>query len=69
MDQYEHVTITVDDDACLRILSSVAERCGGSVKLAVVTRLELTLPNAPRSRSDRRTGGTPKAAEALPIRG
>lgn len=74
MDQHEHVTIMVDDDACLNILSSVAERCGASVKVAVVTRLALMVPKnisayPPRSRSDRPARTTPKELGALPARG
>jgi hypothetical protein len=74
MDQHEQVTIMVDDDACLSILSSVAERCGASVKVAVVTRLALMVPNTispdpPRSRSDRHASTAPKGLGALPVRG
>ncbi len=72
MDPNTHVTITVDDDACLSILSSVAERCGVTVKVAIVARLGLMLPNAtraPRSRSDGRAGATLEAMGVLPVRG
>ena len=54
------VTIVVDDDASLRILSNIAKRCGGRVRVATVTWLELTVPEAaapdgPPARADGRT--------------
>ena len=74
MNPNKHVTITVDDDACLGILSKVAERCGVSVQVAVVARLEAMLPNTAsprgsRSRSDALVSTTPEAAEVLPVHG
>jgi hypothetical protein len=74
MDQDGHVKIIVDDDVCLRILNGVAKRCGGTVRIATVTRLELSLPNTispypPRSRFDRHAGTTPKAMGVLRVRG
>ena len=74
MNPRTHVTITVDDDACLGILSRVAERCGVSVQVAVVARLEAMLPNSTsprgsRSRSDARVRATPEAEEVLPVHG
>ncbi len=74
MDQNGHLTIVVDDDVCLRILSGVAERCGSSVRVATATWLELVLPDTlspyqPRSRSDRRASTTRKAMGVLPVRG
>ena len=54
-----HVTIVVDDDVCLRILSGVAQGCGGTIRVDRASRLELTLPNNP-------SGGTsrPRREEA-----
>ncbi|MGE5269428.1 MAG: hypothetical protein ACM3JG_07115 [Thiohalocapsa sp.] len=42
-----HVRIVVDDDVSLRILSGVAGRCGGRVRVAQITWLELTVPERP----------------------
>ncbi|HEV2186874.1 MAG TPA: hypothetical protein VGR70_06685 [Stellaceae bacterium] len=74
MNPHKHVTITVDDDACLGILSKVAERCGVTVQVAVVARLESMLPDttsprASRSRSDARVSATSEAMAVLPVRG
>ena len=63
-----HVTIMVNDDVPLRILSRVATICGSTVRVAAATRPEVMPPNTkspPRSGSDRRTSTTPNAMGVL----
>lgn len=74
MDQHGHVTIMVDDDVCLRILNGVVKNCGGTVRVATATWLELMLSNTispypQRPRSDRRASTMPEAMGVLTVRG